>query len=329
MYTFLVPEDSEGIRLDKFLHEALGDTFSRTFLQKSIKEGNVTIQKLSGNALAKDLEKKVIKKVAHILEKNTNIEVVAEKVVEDFSVEAENIPLEILYEDDDVLIISKPTGMCVHPDHAHTSGTVVNAVLGYLSQKNLSSLGGLERPGIVHRLDKDTSGCLMIAKHDKAHRYLSDQIAKRKVDKHYSAVVLGRVKAEKGTIDSPIGRDQYDRKKQSISTAAGSREALSHFTLKAYFQNPTSSLLDVEIITGRTHQIRVHLESIGHPLLGDETYGNPAENEKFLKDFPIKRIALHARTLELVLPSGKNIKVEAPYPEDLQKTIDMLMIDAK
>lgn len=328
MYTFLVPEESEGIRLDKFLHEMLADKFSRTFLQKSIKDEKVTVQK-SFEIGTHPPEKKIIKKVAHILEKNQSVTLIAEKKEVDLSVGAENIPLEILFEDDDVLIISKPSGMCVHPDHAHSSGTVVNAVLGYLSEKNLSSLGGVERPGIVHRLDKDTSGCLMIAKNDKAHQFLSESIAKRKVKKHYSTLVLGRVKVEEGTIDAPLGRDQYDRKKQSISTAPGSRNALTHFFLEAHFKDPTCSLLDVEIITGRTHQIRVHLESIGHPVLGDPLYGNQEENEKFYKDFPIERLFLHAKTLELTLPSGKDIQVEAPYSVDLQKVIDMLMVDAK
>lgn len=311
MYTFLVPEEEAALRVDKFLHESLGDEFSRTALQKMIKAGNVKVGK------------KVIRKVAHVLEPNQTVTFEADEKVEQKAIEAEDIPLEILFEDDDVLIISKPSGMCVHPDHAHRSGTVVNAVMGYLTRKNLSQLGGLERPGIVHRLDKDTSGCLMIAKNDKSHQYLSTQIAARKVTKHYTTLVLGRQKTRSGSINAPIGRDQYDRKKMSISTRPDARDALTHFTLEAFYENPTCSLLDVEIITGRTHQIRVHLESIGFPILGDEVYGNSGENEKFFKDFPIKRIVLHARTLKLTLPSGEELKVEAPFPEDMEKTLGM------
>ncbi len=312
MYQFIVPEESAALRIDKFLHEVLGDEFSRTFLQKAIKAGNVKVGK------------KVIKKVAHALETNQVVSLESEKQAEPKTIEAENIPLEILFEDDDVLIISKPSGMCVHPDHVYRSGTVVNAVMGYLSTKKLSQMGGVERPGIVHRLDKDTSGCLMIAKNDKAHQFLSQQIADRKIKKHYTALVLGRLKIQNGTIDSPIGRDQYDRKKMAISTRSDSRNALTHFTLEGFFENPTCSLLDVQIITGRTHQIRVHLESIGFPVLGDEVYGNSGENEKFFKDFPINRIFLHARTLSITLPSGKELTVEAPFPEDLGKTLGML-----
>ena len=314
MYQFLVPEEQAGLRVDKFLHEALGDEFSRTVLQKLIKERKVKVGK------------KVITKVAHVLETDQEVFLDAEagEKSEQKEILAEDIPLEILFEDDDVLVISKTSGMCVHPDHAYRSGTVVNAVMGYLTRKNLSSLGGLERPGIVHRLDKDTSGCLMIAKNDKAHKFLSKEIAERKIKKHYCALVLGRQKVREGTIDAPIGRDKYDRKKMAISTGSDSRNALTHFTLEAFYENPTSSLLDIQIITGRTHQIRVHLESIGFPILGDEVYGNSGENEKFFKDFPISRIFLHARSVEFTLPSGKNLKVEAPFPEDLEKTIGML-----
>ena len=311
MYTFLVSEENAALRIDRFLHDALGDEFSRTALQKMIKAGNVKVGK------------KVIKKVAHILELNQAVSLEAEKPAEPKEITAEDIPLEILFEDDDVLIISKLSGMCVHPDHAHRSGTVVNAVMGYLTRKNLSALGGLERPGIVHRLDKDTSGCLMIAKNDKAHQFLSQQISDRKIEKHYTTIVLERVKTREGTIDAPIGRDEYDRKKMAISTRSDSRNALTHFTVEGIFENPTATLLDVHIITGRTHQIRVHLESIGFPVLGDEVYGNSGENEKFFKDFPIRRIFLHAKSLKITLPSGSELEVEAPLPEDLEKTLGM------
>ena len=311
MYTFLVSEENAALRIDRFLHDAVGDEFSRTALQKMIKAGNVKVGK------------KVIKKVAHVLELNQTVSLDAEKPAEPKEITAEDIPLEILFEDDDVLIISKPSGMCVHPDHAHRSGTVVNAVMGYLTRKNLSALGGLERPGIVHRLDKDTSGCLMIAKNDKAHQFLSQQIADRKVEKHYTTIALGRIKVREGTINSPIGRDVYDRKKMAISTGSDSRHALTHFTVESVFESPTATLLDVQIITGRTHQIRVHLESIGFPVLGDEVYGNSGENEKFFKDFPISRIFLHAKSLKITLPSGSELEVEAPLPEDMAKTLGM------
>ena len=273
MAHYIVPSDHQNTRLDTFLTEMLAGEYSRTVLQKSIKEGNVKV----GN--------KISKKVSTSLNEYEHVYISLPKPLPPQNIEAENIPLEIIYEDENMLVINKPSDMCTHPDHSHKKGTLVHALLGYLGTSKLSSLGGGERPGIVHRLDKDTSGAIMVAKNDKTHRFLSEQIANRNITKKYTTCVFGRLKTEKGTIDSPIARHQHNRQKMTVIENHLSRPALTHFTTQSLYDDPAVSIVDIHIITGRTHQIRVHMESIGFPVVNDPLYGNPVLNEEFSKNF--------------------------------------------
>ncbi|MBI5414280.1 RluA family pseudouridine synthase [Candidatus Peregrinibacteria bacterium] len=307
---FLSAEEDAEKRLDQFLAENVD--FSRTFLQKLIKSAKVRV------------DGKSISKVAYHLREyqEVSLEIPEPAVLHTLP---ENIPLDILYEDDDVIVISKPAGMVVHPDETYSSGTLVNALLHYLGTEKLSGIGGVKRPGIVHRLDKDTSGVLIVAKNDKAHRHLSREISERRVTKIYKALVFGKIKNDEFSIDSPITRDTEHRKKMKVSAKKDARNALTHCTLERIFEQPLSSLLTVQIVTGRTHQIRVHLASVGFPVAGDSLYGNETLNTKFFKDFPISRMFLHAESLQILLPNGKQKVFTAPFPQDLERTLEMLM----
>lgn len=305
----LTAEEDIGKRLDIFLAE--NTDFSRTFCQKLIGQGQV------------EADNKVITKTSYSLEEHEDIFV---KVPEpkEISLLPENIPLDILYEDDDVIVINKTPGIVVHPDETYLSGTLVNALLYHLGPDNLSGIGGMKRPGIVHRLDKDTSGVMIIAKHDKAHRHLSEEISARRMKKLYKALVFGKVQHENFSIDSPIARDPNDGKKMMVSSAKSAKNALSHVHLEHFYTDPLCSYVTVHIITGRTHQIRVHLSSVGYPVVGDPLYGNQTLNEKFLKDFPLNRIFLHSESLEIKLPNGEERKFIAPLQFDLEKTLRVL-----
>ena len=218
----------------------------------------------------------------------------------------ENIPLEILYQDEHVAVVVKPAGLVVHPAAGNPDGTLVNALLYHLD--SLSGIGGEMRPGIVHRLDKDTSGLMLVAKNDGAHAFLSQELADRHMEKHYRAVVFGKMKEESGVIDAPIARSKPDRKKMAIDKDG--RYALTEWKLLR--QMPDRALLDVHIITGRTHQIRVHMQSIGHPVLGDVIYGH--------KHLPkVDRLLLHAYTLSFTHPVTKermHFKAKCPFSEE-------------
>lgn len=216
--------------------------------------------------------------------------------------QAEDIPLEILYEDDDLAVVIKPEGMVVHPAAGNESGTLVNALLYHLN--SLSGIGGELRPGIIHRLDKDTSGLLLIAKNDETHVALSEQLSSRQMEKHYRAVVAGHMRESSGVVDKPIGRSPQDRKKMAI--VPDGRNALTEWTVLREY--PQSTLLDVHIITGRTHQIRVHMASLGHPVLGDVIYGTKRMP-------PAKRLMLHAYSLSFTHPkTNERMTFCAPCP---------------
>ena len=216
--------------------------------------------------------------------------------------QAQDIPLEILYQDAHLAVIVKPCGMVVHPAAGNEDGTLVNALLFHLD--HLSGIGGEMRPGIVHRLDKDTSGLMLVAKDDQTHAALSHQLAERQMEKHYRAVVAGRMKEESGVIEKPIGRSAADRKKMAV-TADGRWARTEWRVLKA---GPDRTLLDVHIVTGRTHQIRVHMQSVGHPVLGDPLYGN-----RHMPSAP--RLMLHAYSLEFTHPeTGERMRFTAPCP---------------
>ncbi|MDD5897985.1 MAG: RluA family pseudouridine synthase [Clostridia bacterium] len=228
------------------------------------------------------------------------------------TVEKEDIPLEILYEDEDVAVVVKPCGMVVHPAAGNESGTLVNALL--FAMDDLSGIGGVRRPGIVHRLDKDTSGLLMVAKNDAAHRSLSDQLRARTMEKHYLAVVEGCMREESGLVDKPIARSKKDRKKMAVDPEG--REALTEWRLLENLQN--AALLDVHIMTGRTHQIRVHMQSLHHPVAGDPIYG-------FKNGVKVPRLMLHAHTLAFDHPrTGERLFFRADPPEAFEKTLQKL-----
>lgn len=228
------------------------------------------------------------------------------------TVEKEDIPLEILYEDEDVAVVVKPHGMVVHPAAGNESGTLVNALL--YAMDDLSGIGGVKRPGIVHRLDKDTSGLLMVAKNDRAHQNLSDQLRNRTMEKHYIAVVDGCMRENSGFIDKPIARSKKDRKKMAIDPEG--RESQTEWTLIENLKN--AALLDVHILTGRTHQIRVHMQSLHHPVAGDPIYGQK-------NGVKVPRLMLHAHTLAFDHPvTGERLHFTAEPPEEFERTVRKL-----
>ena len=279
-----------GERIDKFLNEAMPD-FSRSYLQKLIKNGNVLV-------------KDICVKPNYRLNAEDEIQV---RIPDDVSldIQPENIPLDILYEDEDLLVINKPKGMVVHPAAGHYSGTLVNALL-YHCDGQLSGINGVLRPGIVHRIDRDTTGSLLVCKNDMAHRALAEQLKEHSINRRYRAIVWGNLKDDEGTVDAPIGRHPVDRKKMAINRQNG-KNAVTHYTVLQRFSKFT--YIECRLETGRTHQIRVHMASIGHPLLGDEVYG-PGKSP-----YTLEGQCLHAMTLGFVHPrTGEYVECTAPLP---------------
>lgn len=278
-------------RLDKFLSAMLPDQ-SRSYLQKIIKDGNVLV---NGEP----------KKSSYRLEDGD--EVTADlPELKSPDIEPENIPLDILYEDDSILMVNKPKGMVVHPSAGHYTGTLVNAVLWHC-QGQLSGINGVSRPGIVHRIDKDTTGVLVVCKNDAAHNAVAAQLKEHSITRKYRAIVHGVIKENEGTVDSPIGRHPTERKKMASGVKNGKR-AVTHYRVLERFQGYT--YVECQLETGRTHQIRVHMASIHHPLLGDTVYG-PAKDSHHLEGQ-----TLHAMVLGLIHPvTGEYLEVEAPLPE--------------
>ncbi|MCJ7432132.1 MAG: RluA family pseudouridine synthase, partial [Anaerolineales bacterium] len=227
----------------------------------------------------------------------------------------EDIPLDIIFENEDLIVVNKPAGMVVHPAAGHSSGTLVNAVLGY--EPDIEGIGGEERPGLVHRLDKDTSGLIMLAKNDKAHRWLQDQFRERKVEKTYLALVDGKPPTPFGRVEAPIGRDPSHRKKMAILRVGKGREAVSEYKTVESFRHHT--LLEFHPHTGRTHQIRLHCELLGCPIVGDEVYGKKKQTIVLSRHF------LHALRLKIVLPDEKEPRLfEAGLPEELDAVLNTL-----
>ena len=278
-------------RLDKFLSAILPDQ-SRSYLQKIIKDGNVLV---NGEP----------KKSSYRLEDGD--EVTADlPELKSPDIEPENIPLDILYEDDSILMVNKPKGMVVHPSAGHYTGTLVNAVLWHC-QGQLSGINGVSRPGIVHRIDKDTTGVLVVCKNDAAHNAVAAQLKEHSITRKYRAIVHGVIKEDEGTVDAPIGRHPTERKKMASGVKNGKR-AVTHYWVLERFQGYT--YVECQLETGRTHQIRVHMASIHHPLLGDTVYG-PAKDSHHLEGQ-----TLHAMVLGLIHPvTGEYLEVEAPLPE--------------
>ena len=227
----------------------------------------------------------------------------------------ENIPLDILYEDQDILVVNKPKGMVVHPAPGHYTGTLVNAIM-YHCKDNLSGINGVMRPGIVHRIDMDTTGSLLICKNDRAHQALAKQLKEHSITRKYHAIVHGRLKEDEGTIDKPIGRHPIDRKKMSVHCTNG-REAVTHYRVLKRFQQFT--YIECQLETGRTHQIRVHMSSIGHPILGDQVYG-PAKCP-----YKLQGQTLHAKVLGITHPTtGKYMEFDAPLPDYFQGLLEKM-----
>ena len=282
--------ENENKRIDAYLSEKLEDT-SRVAIQRLITNGKVLV---NGKTI----------KASYKVQTGDKIEVEEEVPVE-ISLKAQDIPLDIIYEDKDIIVVNKPKGMVVHPANGNPDGTLVNAIMA-ICKDSLSGIGGEIRPGIVHRLDKDTSGIIIVAKNDKAHINLSEQIKDHKVKKTYIALVRGIVKENEATINMPIGRSEKDRKKMAVTRKG--KEAITHFKVLERYDNYT--LLQVNIETGRTHQIRVHLSQIGYPIVGDEVYSN-GKNE-----WDVKGQCLHAKSLEFTHPiTGETMYLEAELPE--------------
>ena len=305
--TIIVEQTLMSARLDKFLSEKL-PAHSRGEFQRLIEAGVILI---NGRPA----------KITHHPRAGESIEI---HWPETQPAEAlpEEIPLHVLFEDADLLVLNKPPGLVVHPAAGHATGTLVNALLHHCAGQ-LSGIGGVARPGIVHRLDKDTSGCLVVAKNDAAHLALSAQFAARKVEKVYHAIVCGKLAKNEGAINASIARHAVQRKKMSVVTRGG-REALT--TYRVLEPLAGAMLVEARIQTGRTHQIRVHFQHLGHPLVGDVTYG-PRPNQRLAESVHCKasRQMLHARRLVFVHPrTTKPIAVEAPWPEDFEETLQAL-----
>jgi 23S rRNA pseudouridine1911/1915/1917 synthase len=305
--TLTVPDDSDGVRLDRFLAAVVADR-SRSQIQRLIKDGSVRV---AG---------RVAKANQPVKAGQTIVLDVPEPV--DPEPMAEPLPLPILYQDRDVIVVDKPAGMVVHPAAGHASGTLVNALLHHVD--DLSGIGGERRPGIVHRLDRGTSGLMVVAKNDASHEELARQFHDREVEKEYIALVWGVVQAGR-RIDAPIGRDPNNRKKMS-ARARRSREAVTRITRTEHV-NPAVTLAQIAIHTGRTHQIRVHLSAIGHPVVGDPLYGGvrrhvPADVRPVLT---LQRPFLHAARLVFKHPAdGRRMEFTSDLPEDLEQVLDDL-----
>lgn len=299
MGKFIVEIEQVGKRLDLFVISVIKD-LSRMNAKRLIEDGNVKVN--SKNS-----------KVSYKVQNGDIIEIHIPEAKQ-LDLKAQEIPIEVVYEDSDIIVVNKPKGLVVHPANGNWDGTLVNAVMA-ICKDSLSGIGGEVRPGIVHRLDKDTSGLLIIAKNDKAHINMSNEIKNREVKKVYIALVRGIVAENEATINMPIGRSNKDRKKMAV--VKNGKEAITHFKVIKRFDKYT--LLEVKIDTGRTHQIRVHLSEIGYPVVGDEIYSN-GKNE-----FGVHGQLLHAKSLDFKHPiTGKDMHLEAELPEEFKNILKKL-----
>ncbi|MGG1637844.1 RluA family pseudouridine synthase [Paenibacillus sp. FSL K6-3182] len=297
---WIVEAEQSGERVDKFVTDSIDDQgVSRTQVQEWIKAGAVQV------------DNKVAKANLKVAEGNRVVLIIPEP--EEAAIVPENIPLEVIYEDSDLIVINKKRGMVVHPAPGHSSGTLVNALMYHC--KDLSGINGMIRPGIVHRIDKDTTGLLMAAKNDLAHVSLAEQLKEHTVTRKYIALVHGNLPHDQGTIDAPIGRDLNDRKLFTV-TEHNSRHAVTHFHVLERLGDYT--IVELQLETGRTHQIRVHMKYIGHPLAGDPVYGRN-------KTVALKGQALHATLLGFTHPrSGERLEFEMPLPADFENVLSSL-----
>ena len=301
MQEFIVKAEEAGKRIDAYL-SSKNEDISRVAIQRLIEEEKILVN-----------GKKT--KASYKVQENDKITQEEEKPQE-INLKAQDIPIEIIYEDDDIIVVNKPKGLVVHPANGNPDGTLVNAIMA-ICKDSLSGIGGEIRPGIVHRLDKDTSGILVVAKNDKAHINMSEQIKNHTVQKTYIALVRGIVKENEATINMPIGRSTKDRKKMAVTK--NGKEAITHFKVIKRYPNENCTLLEVKIETGRTHQIRVHLSQIGYPVIGDTTYSSGRNK------WGVQGQCLHAKSLEFKHPiTQKEMFLEAELPEYLQKIIKEL-----
>ena len=308
-FTFIIDEENQSTRIDSVLSLLLPET-SRSFIQKLIEEGSVA---LNGDVLT---SKKYKVKVGD----EVRLELPEPK---ELTVEPENIPLDIVYEDDDVLVVNKPVGMVVHPAVGNYTGTLVNAIM-YHCHDRLSSINGVIRPGIVHRIDKDTSGLLMIAKNNKAHESLSAQLAVHSITRKYIALVYNNFSEDEGTVDAPIGRDPRNRLRQAVvGSGDNGRRAVTHWRVLERFGRYT--LIEARLETGRTHQIRVHMAYIKHPLVGDPLYGPKSSNNVGKGTFASDGQYLHAAVLGFVHPrTGEYMEFSRPIPQRFEEALERL-----
>ncbi len=300
-YRFQITEELEGERLDKAL-SLLIESLSRSFVAKLIKENKVYVNgKTAKSSYTLKCDDEVVFELPPSQEPD---------------IEPENIPLEILYEDSDVVVVNKPKGMVVHPAAGHYSGTLVNALM-YHCGHELSGINGVMRPGIVHRIDMDTTGSLIVCKNDKAHNDIAEQLKVHSIERRYHAICHGVIEEDDGTINKPIGRHPNDRKKMAVNERNG-KEAITHYKVLERFKDYT--YVECKLETGRTHQIRVHMASIGHPLLGDEVYAPGRKSP-----FKTQGQTLHAMVLEFKHPAdGKQVVTIAPLPEYFIKILNTL-----
>ena len=298
---YQVSDGQSGIRIDRYLSE-MNEELSRSYIQKLLKEQKITV---NGSAV----------KANYKVQEGDEISVVVPDIKEP-DILPEDIPLDILYEDDDVLIVNKPKGMVVHPSAGHYSGTLVNAIM-YHCKDTLSGINGEIRPGIVHRIDMGTTGSLIVCKNDEAHVNIAQQIKEHSVNRIYVGIVCGNVKEDSGTVEGAIGRHPIERKKMAINEKNG-KPAITHYKVLERFKNYTYMQFKLE--TGRTHQIRVHMASIGHPLLGDTLYSSGRLPFKHLQGQ-----CLHAKTIGFIHPkTGEYMEYSAPLPEYFEKLLCLL-----
>lgn len=299
MLNLVVSAEDAGNRIDKYV-SLKNENITRVASQRMIENGNILV---NGKTV----------KVSYKVVENDNIAIEEEEQKESH-LEAEDIPLDIIYEDDDIVVVNKQKGLVVHPGNGNHNGTLVNAIMAHCKD-SLSGIGGEIRPGIVHRIDKDTSGLLIIAKNDEAHINLSEQIKEHKVKKTYVALVRGRIKEKEATINMPIARDINDRVKMAVDKKG--KEAITHFKVLKKYDGFT--YVEVNIETGRTHQIRVHMSKIGFPIVGDGVYSNGKN------PFGVEGQMLHSQKLEFTHPrTGELMKLEAPLPEYFKKVLEEL-----
>ena len=284
--------DDAGKRLDRFVSDGC-EELSRSYIKGLIADGNIYVNREA-------------KKPSYLIEAGDEVVVNVPPPV-DITPEPEDIPLDILYEDNDIIIVNKPKGMVVHPAAGHSHGTLVNALL-YYCKDSLSGINGVIRPGIVHRIDADTTGSLVVCKNDSAHRDIAAQIAQHSINRIYEGFVYGNIKEDTGRIDEPIGRHPKDRKKMAV--VRGGKEAITEYRVLERFPSGRATHMEFKLYTGRTHQIRVHMAHIGHPLLGDTVYGS-AKNP-----YHLQGQALHARLIGFVHPAtGEYMEIEAQAPD--------------